>query len=172
MILHTVGHGRLCESEFVSLVRGAGTTEVVDVRMFPGSRRNPQFRREDMELWLPESGTAYRWMPALGGRRRSVPDSRHTALRHPSFRAYADYMETDDFRDGIDELLALGDQRVVMCSESLWWRCHRRLIADYVSLLRDVEVLHLMPDGRQTPHRPTEGVRVLDGTLVYDVTTG
>ncbi|MGI8756051.1 MAG: DUF488 domain-containing protein [Acidimicrobiales bacterium] len=169
MLVQTFGHGTLPEDEFVSLVREAGVTEIVDVRSFPGSRHNPQFGREEMERWLPEAEVAYTWMRDLGGRRKPVPDSRHVALRHQSFRAYADYMETDSFRVGVDELLALGEGRAVMCSETVWWRCHRRLLADHLVLVRGVEVLHLMHDGRLTPHKPTDGVRLDGDQVTYDV---
>lgn len=171
VLVHTFGHGTLSEDDFVSLIEEAGITELVDIRSFPGSRHNPQFGREEMERWLPEAGVPYRWMRDLGGRRRPVPDSRHVALRHQSFRAYADYMETDSFRDGVDELLALGEGRAVMCSETVWWRCHRRLLADYLVLVSGVEVLHLMHDGRLTRHKPTDGVRVGSEELIYDVVT-
>ncbi len=172
MKLLTIGHGTLAEQEFAALTRDAGITQVVDIRSFPGSRRNPQFGRDEMTRWLPEVGVAYSWFPSLGGRRSLVPDSKHVALRHASFRAYADHMETDTFLDGVEELLAGLDSRpqgrAVMCSESLWWRCHRRLLADHLQLVRGVEVLHLMHDGRLTPHRPTQGVRLDHDRLIYD----
>lgn len=169
--VRTVGHGTLPAEALTDLLDGADVKRVVDVRSFPGSRRNPQFGREEMERWMPRAGLAYVWMRDLGGRRRPVEGSKHVALRHPSFRAYADYMETDDFLSGVDELLALAEtgSSAVMCSESVWWRCHRRLLADHLVLVRGVEVLHLMHDGRQTPHAPTDGVRLADGALVYDV---
>jgi uncharacterized protein (DUF488 family) len=168
MIL-TIGHGTLSEEGFTALARNAAVAEVVDVRSFPGSRRNPQFGREEMARWLPGAGIAYSWLRALGGRRKGVPDSPNIALRNPSFRAYADYMETEPFRAGVDELLERNDQRAVMCSESVWWRCHRRLLADHLVLVRGVEVLHLMHDGRLTPHPPTPGVRRQGDLLLYDV---
>jgi uncharacterized protein (DUF488 family) len=167
--VHTVGHGTLSQEDFMALVHGSGVVEVVDIRSFPGSRRNPQFGTEEMARWLPEADVAYSWMRDLGGRRRAVPGSKHVALRHPSFQAYADYMETEPFVTGVDELLARGDGRAVMCSESLWWRCHRRLLADYLVLVRGVQVQHLMHDGRLTPHKPTVGVRRDGHRLIYDV---
>lgn len=169
MIVHTIGHGTLPEEEFVALVRSASVTDVVDVRSHPGSRRNPQYGTEEMERWLPAAGVDYSWMRSLGGRRRPVPDSKHAALRHPSFRAYADHMETPPFVTGVDELLARGDGQAVMCSESVWWRCHRRLLADHLVLVRGVDVIHIMHDDRRMPHRPTEGVRRVGDRLVYDV---
>jgi uncharacterized protein (DUF488 family) len=169
--LYTVGHGTLAADAFAELVRGAALTRVVDVRSYPGSRRNPQFGREEMERWLPAEGVDYAWMRELGGRRRPVEGSRHVALRNDAFRAYADYMETDEFRAGVDQLPALADDQpsAVMCSESVWWRCHRRLLADHLVLVEGVNVVHVMHDGRLTAHPNTPGVRVEDGRLVYDV---
>jgi uncharacterized protein (DUF488 family) len=170
-IVRTVGHGTLSAGEFASVIDGADVDPVVDVRSFPGSRHNPQFGREEIERWLPNDGIGYVWMRALGGRRRPMAGSKHIALRNDAFRAYADYMETETFLAGIEELLVLAksDSPAVMCSESLWWRCHRRLIADYLVLVRGVDVVHLMHDGRSTPHVPTDGVRLAEGALVYDL---
>ncbi len=125
-----------------------------------------------MELWIPElSGSTYVWRPALGGFRKRNTASDNVALRHPSFRAYADYMETSAFATALDELLAqvLGSRTAIMCSETLWWRCHRRLISDAAVLLHGVDVRHLM-SGKLYPHVRTDGVRVTEtGTLRYDV---
>ena len=169
--LSTLGHGTLAVESFLELAIGAGISRVVDVRSYPGSRRNPQFGREEMERWLTAAGLTYQWMPDLGGRRRPLVDSPHIALRHEAFRGYADHMATSGFLGKVDELISVASSlpTAVMCSESLWWRCHRRLLADHVALVRDVEVVHLMHDGRRTPHVPTEGVRRGQGGLVYDV---
>jgi uncharacterized protein (DUF488 family) len=170
-VLRTVGHGTLAADELASLLDRAGVACVVDVRSFPGSRHNPQFGRAEMERWLPEVGLGYVWMRALGGRRPPSAESKHVALRNGAFRAYADYMETEPFLAGVEELMSLAarDQLAVMCSESVWWRCHRRLLADHLVLVRGVEVSHLMHDGRVTAHLPTAGVRVEGDALVYDV---
>ncbi len=170
MTFRTVGHGTLAADEFAALLTGAGIGLVVDVRSFPASRRHPQFRREAMERWLLEAGVAYRGEPRLGGRRRPRPDSRHGALRVPAFRGYADHMETADFSDAVDDLLAEARTRpaAVMCAESVWWRCHRRLLADAVVLLRGSAVEHLFHDGRIDAHRPTAEARVDGKRLVYD----
>jgi uncharacterized protein (DUF488 family) len=169
VIVRTIGHGTLPESAFIDLVRGAGVAEVVDIRSFPGSRRNPQFGTEEMARWLPNAGVTYSWIRDLGGRRKRLAGSKHVALRNSAFQAYADYMETEPFLGAVDELLALGEDRAVMCSESVWWRCHRRLLADHLVLVRGVEVRHLMHDGRLTPHVPTDGVRRVGDRLIYDV---
>jgi uncharacterized protein (DUF488 family) len=169
--LLTVGHGTLGAEAFASLLGGAHVGRVVDVRSFPGSRHNPQFGRDAMERWVPEAGIGYAWMRELGGRRRASPESVHVALRNDAFRGYADYMETPEFLAGVDDLLVHAETElsVAMCSESVWWRCHRRLLADHVTLARGVDVVHLMHDGRHTPHAPTEGVRLAGDRLIYDV---
>ena len=168
--LRTVGHGTLTAEAFATLLDGADVGRVVDVRSFPGSRRNPQFGREEMERWVPGAGIDYVWIRELGGRRHPITGSKHIALRNGAFRAYADHMETRDFLAGVEELVTLaeGGSATVMCSESVWWRCHRRLLADHLVLVRHLDVMHLMHDGRLTPHALTEGVRLVDGTLVYD----
>jgi uncharacterized protein (DUF488 family) len=171
MVVHTVGHGTLAAAAFVELLQAAGQQQVVDVRSHPGSRHNPQFGREAMEQWLTDDGLAYAWSPELGGRRRPRPDSRHLALRNGAFRGYADHMETEPFLSGIDRLLGdfADDRSVVMCSESVWWRCHRRLLADHLVLVRGVDVVHLMHDGRHAPHAITDGARLDGDHVVYDV---
>jgi len=124
-----------------------------------------------MESWLPEAGISYRWEKRLGGFRKPAADSPDTAWREDMFRGYAGYMRSADFLAAIDGVLAeaVTRQVTVMCSESVWWRCHRRLVADFVSVARGVEVRHLMHDGRLEPHRPSPGLRLRDdGLLVYD----
>lgn len=167
----TVGHGTAAADELVALLAGAGVGRVVDIRSFPGSRRNPQLGREEMERWLPATGIQYRWLPALGGRRRPDAASVHVARRHPALRAYADHMGTSVFLEGVEELLDLDDvgTTTVLCSESVWWRCHRRLLADHLTLVHGVTVEHLMHDGRRHPHSPTAGARRAHSGVVYDV---
>lgn len=170
MTLLTVGHGTLPADDLASLLREVETRVLVDIRSYPGSRRNPQYGRETMARWLPERGIAYEWEPALGGRRRSAPGSRNTALTHPAFRGYADYMQSVEFAAALDRLLdrARSETTTVMCSESVWWRCHRRLLADAAVLLRGEEVEHLFHSGRLQPHPPTPEARIENGLLVYD----
>jgi uncharacterized protein (DUF488 family) len=169
--LHTVGHGTLAADDLARLLREAGIELVVDIRTHPGSRRHPQFNRPAMEQWLPERGLAYGWEPALGGRRTARPDSPHVALRVPAFRGYADHMESDEFGAALDGVLAEASKRstAVMCAESVWWKCHRRLVADAAVLLRRERVLHLMHDGRVSEHAPMPAARVEGARLVYDL---
>jgi len=169
--LFTVGHGTSSQADFTALLRNAGVTSLVDVRIGPGSRKYPQFGKDLMAEWLPDAGIGYRWEKRLGGFRKLLPDSPDTALRNESFRAYAGYMRTGDFLAAAEELVA-GSQSArtaIMCSETVWWRCHRRLISDHCLLLAGQPVEHLMPPGKAVPHVPTKGVRVLGHELRYDL---
>jgi uncharacterized protein (DUF488 family) len=179
--LLTVGHGTLDQDSLGSLLTGAGIALLVDVRRFPGSRNNPAVSKDALPRWLPEIDIAYRWEERLGGRRKLVDDDadRDDWWQVEAFRAYAGYTRTPDFADAMNDLLddvaarasaATGAGLVsVMCSESVWWRCHRRLIADVATLGRDTAVQHLMHDGRLVDHRPAEGARRdIDGSIVWD----
>ncbi|MGC8473732.1 MAG: DUF488 family protein [Candidatus Dormibacteria bacterium] len=167
--LLTVGHGTATEAELLRLLGESGVQAVVDIRSVPASRHNPQFARPALEEWLPRAGVGYRWETGLGGFRRGRPDSAHLGLRHPAFRSYADYMETPAFVASVDRLLegAAKLTTAVMCAETLWWRCHRRLLADYLWLVRQVAVLHLDHRGHLSPHIPTPGAVVVGEALVY-----
>jgi uncharacterized protein (DUF488 family) len=170
-MLLTYGHGTDSTERTVATLAAAGTASLVDIRTAPGSRRNPQFVRAAMEEWLPAAGIAYRWEKRLGGFRKPSAGNPDVAWREDMFRGYAEHMRSADFRAAIDAVLAETESRqvMVMCSESLWWRCHRRLVADFVSVARGVEVRHLMHDGRVEDHRPSPGLRLRgDGLLVYD----
>jgi uncharacterized protein (DUF488 family) len=167
--LLTVGHGTAERSELADLFRSAGVACVVDVRRFPGSRRHPHTRRDELARWLPEVGIAYRWDERLGGRRRPQRRSPDTWWRVEAFRAYAAHMRSPDFLAAADELLAQAARCVtaVMCSESLWWRCHRRLVSDFAVLARGVPVQHLGHDGGLTEHPVAAGACLRDGLLFY-----
>ncbi len=169
--IRTVGHGTADADELGELLRGAGVTELVDVRRFPGSRRHPQFSSEAMAAWLPEHGVGYQHLESLGGRRKLGPDSPHIGLRNEQFRAYADHMESDEFTAGVAELLRIAEDEsvAVLCSESVWWRCHRRLLADHLVLVHHVVVEHLFHDGRLARHDPTPEARLHDEHVIYDV---
>ncbi|MDK3258284.1 DUF488 domain-containing protein [Blastococcus capsensis] len=170
MPLLTVGHGPDDRERLGARLSGADVELLVDVRRFPGSRNNPDVRREALEEWLPATGIGYRWAEQLGGRRRlptgePVADDWWTVAQ---FAAYAAHTRTAEFAAALDEVLAdtAGATVAVMCSESVWWRCHRRLVADVAVLSRRVPVTHLMPDGRLTPHAPAAGaVLAADGQV-------
>lgn len=167
--IRTVGHGTLVASEFAELLRGAGIGMVLDVRRYPGSRRYPWFSRDQLTEWLPEEGLSYRLIEALGGRRRPVPGSRNRLWRNEQFAAYADHMASAEFAGGMEELLRAGDEQpvAIMCSESLWWRCHRRLVADHLVLVEGRAVEHLFHDGRLAPHEPMDAAVVVDRHVEY-----
>jgi uncharacterized protein (DUF488 family) len=167
--LLTVGHGTLEAPAFAGLVSQAGIEVVVDVRRFPGSRRNPQFGSDQMAAWLAEAGVGYEWAPSLGGRRKAAGDSPNTGLRNAQFRAYADHMATAEFRDGVACLLKTAAEQAVavMCAESLWWRCHRRLLSDHLVLVEGCDVEHVMHDGRRVNHSVTAGARAVGDAVTY-----
>jgi uncharacterized protein (DUF488 family) len=159
--LLTVGHGPDDRVALAERLTGAAVGLVVDVRRFPGSRTNPDVRREALAEWLPAAGIGYRWEERLGGR-RSLPKGEPVAdawWTVAQFAAYAAHTRTPEFAAALDEVLAEAATGpvAVMCSESVWWRCHRRLIADVAVLGRGVPVTHLMPDGRLRPHEPSAG---------------
>lgn len=169
--LFTAGHGTAAQADFLALLKSADVAYLIDVRIGPGSRKHPHFGKDAMASWLPQAGISYRWERRLGGFRKLPADSPDTALRNESFRAYAAYMRTGDFTAAVGELIvqAQAAPTAIMCSETLWWRCHRRLIADYCVLLAGLPVEHLMPRSKAVPHVPTKGVRVLGKYLRYDV---
>jgi len=165
----TVGHSTRKIDIFLSLLEENGIKLVADVRMFPGSKRYPQFGREALTKSLSEHGIRYKHFPELGGRRKPKPDSQNTAWRNESFRGYADYMETEDFRNGIARLVDLAEKSgptAIMCAEAVWWRCHRALIADYLKA-RGVEVTHIVDLNKTEPHSFTSAARVMNGELSY-----
>jgi uncharacterized protein (DUF488 family) len=169
--LITFGHGTAGRERIVRLLHDAGVTAVVDVRIAPGSRRDPDLAGSRLAAWMPAHGIAYRWEPDLGGYRTPPPDSPDVVWRNTSFRGYAAHTRTPGFVAAMERLLreAAAAPTAVMCSEAVWWRCHRRLIADFAVLARGARVHHLMHDGRRHLHVPTPGVRLReDGLLLYD----
>jgi uncharacterized protein (DUF488 family) len=173
--LVTFGHGRLEPDELGALLSGAGIEQVVDIRRFPGSRTNPAAARGRVPEILEARGIGYRWDERLGGR-RSLPPEQDASSPDPwwqvkQFRAYAGWTRSPEFREGLEELVqeVAARRTAVMCSESVWWRCHRRLVADVVLVEHGMPVLHLMHDGRLREHQPSAGARVGDdGRLVWD----
>jgi uncharacterized protein (DUF488 family) len=168
MQIFTIGHSTRPEEEFLELLREHGIELLADIRRYPGSKRYPHFASGAMAVWLPENGVGYVHMPELGGRRKPVPDSPNTAWRNEQFRAYADYMATDDFRTAIDALLAMGagTRAAIMCAEGVPWRCHRNLVADEL-LRRGIEVLHIIGNGSPRPHLMNEHAVVDGDHLTY-----
>ncbi len=168
----SVGHSTRSTGELLALLRDAGVRALADVRRFPASRRHPHFERRALERALGEAGIEYTWLgESLGGRRaRILPVERspNRAWRVEAFRNYADAMTTPEFRAGMEALEALARERptAVMCAERLWWRCHRRLLADLL-VVRGWQVAHLLEPGKRDPHVLSEWARVQDGELTY-----
>lgn len=168
--IFSIGHSTHAIDEFVGLLLRHGIGLLADVRRFPGSRRYPHFNRDQLTETLSEAGMEYRWFEALGGRRgkTKVGSTTNLGLRNESFRNYADYMQTPEFTVAVDELLqaAAVAPTAIMCSEGLFWRCHRRLVSDYL-LGRGITVEHILPSGILQPHALTDGARVVDGAPIY-----
>jgi uncharacterized protein (DUF488 family) len=165
----TIGHSTRKIDIFLSLLKENGIKAVADVRMFPGSKRYPQFGREALAKSLNEHRLRYEHFPELGGRRKSKPDSNNTAWRNESFRGYADYMETEDFQKGIARLVDLAEESgptAIMCAEAVWWRCHRSLISDYLKAW-GVEVIHILDGKKNEPHPFTSAATIVNGELSY-----
>ncbi len=169
MVVHTVGHSTRELAAFLGLLRIHGIRRLVDVRRYPASQRHPHFAREALAAALRADGLEYHHEADLGGRRTGRPDSPHTAWRSPSFRAYADHMETPAFGAALGRLMALGREvpTAILCAEAVPWRCHRQLIADAL-VARGVEVRHILGPGPAEPHALHPAARVgADGRLVY-----
>ena len=166
----TVGHSTRPLDEFLELLAAHEIELVVDVRRFPGSRRLPHYGGDALAAALGARGIAYCWLPALGGRRRPDPASPNLGWRHPAFRAYADHVDTEAFAEGLLELLVLahGLRTALMCAEVLWWRCHRRIIADVLVSL-GVPVVHIRSALAAESHRLGPPARLVDGRLTYTV---
>ena len=164
----TVGHSTRTAEEFRRLLEAHKIKTLVDVRSFPGSRRYPQFNKAALAENLKTLGIQYLHAPLLGGRRQPKATSKNIAWNNASFRAYADYMETDSFRQGISELLEVAshDRAAVMCAEVLWWRCHRCLISDYLKA-NHVDVVHILDEKITEVHPYTSAARIVNGELSY-----
>ena len=164
----TIGHSTRSIDEFLELLGSFTITALIDVRTYPGSRRYPQFNKPSLAASLSEAGIDYQHFPELGGRRRAKPDSLNMAWRNEMFRGYADYMETQEFRDGINRLVKLATEcrTAIMCAEAVWWRCHRSLIADYLKA-KGATVLHISSKAKTEEHPFTSAARLVDGEVSY-----
>ena len=168
----TIGHSKRSSEELIQTLKAYGIDLVADVRRFPNSRTNPQFNQDELARQLKESGIGYIHFPDLGGRRRPRPDSVNTVWKNQSFQGYADYMETADFKSAIGRLLKSSASHSValMCAEAVWWRCHRRLISDYLVAL-GIEVIHIMSGANSKRHALTPGARIVNRKVSYATTT-
>jgi len=167
--VYTIGHSTRSADEFNEILKAHKIRNLVDVRSFPGSRRYPHFNQANLAASLHDVQISYHHFASLGGRRRPLVNSKNTAWTNPSFRAYADHMESENFREGIGALLeiARADLTAIMCSEAVWWRCHRSLISDYLKASA-TKVIHIMDAKRSEVHPYTSAARIIDGTLSYE----
>ena len=166
--IYTVGHSTHDLPRLLELLRAHGVAAVADVRAHPGSRRMPRFNRDALTRELEDEAIVYRHIPELGGRRRPVPGGPNQGWQVEGFRGYADHMASAEFQVGLDRLQEMARERptAIMCAEGLWWRCHRRLVADAL-VIRGWEVVHIAPDGGATAHELTS-FALPDGTrLTY-----
>jgi uncharacterized protein (DUF488 family) len=171
VIVWTIGHSTHAQPEFLGLLETHSIRRLADIRTVPKSRRHPHFHTEEMARSLPAAGVEYRHMAGLGGFRKARPDSPNAGWQNQSFRGYADHTQSAEFRDALEELCAWAadEPTAMMCSEGVWWRCHRRLVADQL-VSAGWEVRHIAPDGRIGAHELTDFARVADGALVYPAT--
>lgn len=165
----TIGHSTRSLEKFLEMLKSFKIELLVDVRSFPGSRKFPQFNKENLEVSLPEKNIEYLHMRDLGGRRKTVENSNNTAWRLASFRGYADYMETEAFEEALENLERTAKNKRVcyMCAEAVWWSCHRSLISDILKV-RGWKVMHIMETDKADEHPYTQPARVENGQLFYD----
>ncbi len=167
--LYTIGHSTRTIDELIEALEAHGIQTLVDIRAFPRSRRLPHFNRESLEKTLPAAGIEYRWLPALGGHRKKIrDDSPNLALRNDSFRNYADHMLSEEFQQGVHELLKLAEhsRTAYMCAERVYFRCHRMLVSDWL-VAHGYEVLHIDGRGPVKAHQLMPEARMVEGELVY-----
>ncbi len=164
----TIGHSTRDLETFIGLLRAHGVKLLVDVRTVPRSRRNPQFNRDSLPESLASAGIRYQHLPALGGLRKPRPDSQNAAWNNDSFRGFADYMQTPEFEEALEELINLAAEEpvAIMCAEAVPWRCHRSLIADALTA-RSVEVCHILGASRCEEHRLTPWAKLEDRRVTY-----
>ena len=169
MSLYTIGHSTRTLDDLIETLRAHEIQTLVDIRSFPMSRRLPHFNRESLEKALAQTGITYRWLPALGGRRKKTrDDSPHVALRNDSFRNYADYMLTAEFEQGVEELLKLAERSrtAYLCAERVYFHCHRMLVSDWL-VAHGHQVFHIDGKGPAKPHQLMPEARLVEGRVIY-----
>lgn len=166
--IYTIGHSTHTIDDFWGMLQSFDIKILADIRSLPGSRKFPQFNKENLKISLEEIGIEYIHLADLGGRRRVNKDSKNNRWNNPSFKGYADYMETDEFKKAIVKLeyIALNKTTAYMCSEAVWWRCHRSMVSDYLKA-KGWTVLHIMAAGKVQEHTYTAPARIVDGNVFY-----
>ncbi len=171
-IIWTIGHSTKSAEYFIEMLQSFFIEVMVDIRTYPGSNRYPHFNKENLENILPGNCINYVHLKSLGGRKKSKPDSKNTTWKNAGFRGYADYMETEEFKNSIHELeaIALKKRTAYMCSEAVWWRCHRSLVSDYLKANGWI-VYHIMDVAKATEHTYTKPAKIIEGRLSYEERT-
>ena len=166
--IYTIGHSTRSFAEFLDMLQSFDIKILADIRSLPGSRKFPQFDKENLKISLEEAGTQYIHLADLGGRRKVKKDSKNNRWNNDSFRGYADYMETEEFESAIFKLehIALEQPTTYMCSEAVWWRCHRSMVSDYLKA-KGWTVLHIMAIGKVQEHKYTAPARIVDDNVFY-----
>ncbi len=167
-VIWTIGHSTRTIEEFSGILVSFDIKLVADIRSLPGSNRYPHFNKEALEITLPEKNIEYLHLKNLGGRRRTKKDSHNYGWRKESFRGYADYMETREFKEAVNELeeLAHKNRVALMCAEAVWWRCHRSMVSDYLKL-KGWTVIHILEMDKTKEHPYTQPARIIEGELTY-----
>lgn len=168
-VIYTVGHSNRSFDEFLSLLNSFYIKLIADIRSLPGSRKYPHFDKEQLQVSLPQHNIKYIHIEKLGGRRRASKNNT-TAWKHPAFKGYAEYMETESFLQGIKELeeSAITQRVAYMCSEAVWWSCHRAMVSDYLKI-HGWQVQHIMAQQKSTEHPYTSPARIVGGNLTYEL---
>ena len=164
----TIGHSAQPFDKFAALLEAHAVAQVADVRRFPASARWPHFIKDALQAALAARRVGYQHFAALGGRRKPRTDSPNTALRHESFRGYADHMQTPEFENGLLDLLRFSEvaTTALMCAEAVWWQCHRKLLSD-VLLVRGVQVRHILSTAAPKHHELSQFAREASGRVTY-----
>jgi uncharacterized protein (DUF488 family) len=167
-VILTIGHSTRKIEDFLGLLKTNNVNLLVDVRTLPGSRRNPQFNQEALADQLAKAGILYKHMPVLGGLRKPKKDSVNTAWRNSGFRGYADYMQSNEFETGVQELIQLAKNNVttIMCAEAVPWKCHRNLLSDAL-VVHGINVEHILSLKTRTPHVLNKSARVEGVRITY-----
>ncbi len=168
-VIWTIGHSTRTWNEFMDMLQSFQIEVLADIRSFPGSRKFPHFNKEELEISLPQHNIRYIHLKNLGGRRKAKQNSKNTVWRNVAFRGYADYMETEDFREGASKLekIAATYRTAFMCSEAVWWRCHRSMVSDYLKV-QGWKVMHIMSIAKEEEHAYTAPAGIVNGKLSYE----
>jgi uncharacterized protein (DUF488 family) len=168
-VIWTIGHSTHSLEEFIAMLHSSKIKLIVDIRSYPGSRKFPQFNKETLEISLQQNKIEYIHLINLGGRRKASPYSKNTSWRNLAFRGYADYMQTIHFKTEIKNLekMALKQHTAYMCSEAVWWRCHRAMVSDYLKV-HGWKVMHIMGMGKEYEHPYTAPAKIVDSVLSYE----